>query len=55
VSVAGNFGDDPRIVEKARLCLAGSVLSVATEDSRDPKVLEVAALEAMALDYRPAA
>jgi len=54
-SVAGNFGDDPQVVEQARRRLANAVLSVATEDSRDPKVLEVAALQAMALAYRTAA
>ena len=34
-SIAGNFGDDPKDIEKARHRLANAMLSVASEDSRD--------------------
>jgi len=47
--IAGNFGTD---IEKARNCLAESILSIASEDSRDVDVLKRAALERLALDYR---
>jgi hypothetical protein len=50
--IAGNFGDDPEDVEKARQRLAKAMLSVAREDSRDAGVLRRAALQRMALDYR---
>jgi len=50
--IAGNFGDDPADVEKARLRLANALLSIADEDSRDVEVLKRAALQRMALDYR---
>lgn len=50
--IAGNFGDDPEDVEKARRRLAKAMLSVASEDSRDLGVLRRAALQRMALDYR---
>jgi hypothetical protein len=50
--IAGNFGNDPLDIEKARLRLANAVLSVAHEDSRDVDVLKKGALEAMALAYR---
>jgi hypothetical protein len=49
--IAGNFGNDPQDIEKARLRLAHAVLSVAYEDSRDVEALKVGALEAMALAY----
>ena len=38
-SIAGNFGNEPAVVEEARLRLAKAVLSVADEDSRDPEPL----------------
>ena len=50
--VAGNFGDDTRDAERARLRLARALLSLAHEDSHDVGVLRRAALERMALDYR---
>jgi len=50
--IAGNFGNDPSDIERARLRLANAMLSVASEDSRDVAVLVRAALEAMALGYR---
>jgi len=52
VHIAGNFGNDPSDIERARLRLANAMLSVASEDSRDVAVLARAALEAMALGYR---
>ena len=51
-TIAGNFGDDPRDIEKARVRLANAVLSVACEESRDVEALKIGALEAMALAYR---
>jgi hypothetical protein len=51
-SIAGNFGDEPSVVEAARHKLANALLSVASDDSRDPDVLAVAALQAMARSYR---
>jgi len=50
--IAGNFGNDPRDIEVARLRLATAVLSVACEDSRDVEVLKNGALQAMAIAYR---
>ena len=51
-AIEGNFGNDPRDIEKARLRLAYALLSVADEDNRDVEVLKRAALETMALAYR---
>jgi hypothetical protein len=51
-SIAGNFGDSPSDIERARLKLAEALLSVASEDSRDVQVLKIAALQLMALNYR---
>jgi hypothetical protein len=50
--IAGNFGDDPRDIEIARVRLAKALLSVACEDSRDAKALKNGALQAIALEYR---
>ena len=50
--IAGNFGDDPDRAAVARLKLAGALLSIADDDSRDVQVLKRAALQAMAKDYR---
>jgi hypothetical protein len=50
--IAGNFSDDPRDVELARLRLANALLSVACEESRDVQALKNGALQAMALAYR---
>jgi len=50
--IAGNFGNDPSDIERARLRLANAVLSLANEESRDVDVLKRAALQRMALDYR---
>jgi hypothetical protein len=50
--IAGNFGNDPRQVEAARLKLASAMLSITNEESRDVEVLKQAALERLTLDYR---
>ena len=52
LQIAGNFGNDPEDIEKARLRLARAILSIANEDSRDVRILRQAALERMALDYK---
>jgi hypothetical protein len=52
LSIARNFGNDPRDIEKARFTLAHALLSVAHEDCRDVEALKRGALEAMALGYR---
>ena len=51
-SIAGNFGNDPQDIERARLRLASALLSVTAEDSRDVEALKRGALQAMALSYR---
>ena len=51
-SVAGNFGDDPSVIERARVRLANALLSVASEESRDAEALKRAALEVMAGVYQ---
>jgi hypothetical protein len=51
--ICNNFGDEPIEVEKARLRLAKAILTIANEDSRDVDVLKRAALQRMALDYKP--
>ena len=48
--IAANFRDSAEI-EAARHNLADALLSVASEDSRDVKVLKRAALLLVALDY----
>ena len=52
LQIAGNFGDDPLDVEKARLRLAAAVLSIAHEESRNVEALKDGALQATALGYR---
>jgi len=51
--IAGNFGNDPVVIEAARMKLANAVLSIASEDSRDVEALRQAALQAMARSSRP--
>jgi hypothetical protein len=51
-SIAGNFGNDPHDIERARLRLANALLSVASEDSRDVEALKRGALQELALSYR---
>jgi hypothetical protein len=50
--IAGNFGNEPTVIESARLKLAEALLSVADDDSRDVEALKQAALQRMAVDYR---
>jgi hypothetical protein len=50
--IAGNFGNDPRDIELARVRLANAVLSVACDESRDVEALKNGALQALALAYR---
>jgi hypothetical protein len=50
--IAVNFGDNPAVIEAARVRLAHAVLSVAKDDVRDPAELETAALQVFALAYR---
>jgi hypothetical protein len=50
--IAANFGDNPAVVEAARVRLAHAILSVAKEDVRDVAELKAAALEVFALAYR---
>ena len=50
--IAGNFGNEPAVIESARLKLAKALLSVADDNSRDVEALKQAALQRMALDYR---
>jgi hypothetical protein len=52
LDIEGNFGDETDVVEVARLRLATSLLSVASEESRDVKTLKDAALQVMARNYR---
>jgi hypothetical protein len=52
LEIAGDFGDDAIDIQKARVRLAGALLSIAHEDSRDVEVLKQAALERIALDYK---
>jgi len=51
--IANNFGDNALHIEAMRLKLASALLSIACEDSRDVSALKKAALQRMALDYRP--
>jgi hypothetical protein len=50
--IAGNFGDDPRDVEVARVKLANAVLSVAREECRDVEKLKKDAMQAMVHRHR---
>jgi hypothetical protein len=50
--IVRNFGDNPAVVEAARVRLAHAILSVAKDDVRDPAELKVAALQVFALAYR---
>ena len=53
--IAGDFGNDPLVIEAARIKLANAILSIATENSRDVEALKQAALQAMARSSRPGA
>jgi len=50
-SIAGNFGDDPQLVEAARGRLAKAILALSSSHS-SVEAIKIAALEAMALAYR---
>jgi hypothetical protein len=50
--IAGNFGDSPLEVARAKMRLAKAMLSVATEGSTDVAVLKAGALNEMAMYYR---
>jgi hypothetical protein len=50
--IVRNFGDNPAVVEAARVRLAHAILSVAKDNARDPAELKVAALQVFALAYR---
>ena len=50
--IAANFGNEPAVIESARLKLAQALLSVADDIGRDVEALKQAALQRMALDYR---
>lgn len=50
--IAPNFGDNPTVIEAARMRLAHAVLSVAKNESRDVNELKNAALQVFALAYR---
>ena len=49
--VATFFGDDPLMIEGARLTLANAILSVASNESRDIGALKRAGIQAMAKQY----
>src|SRR5262249_23355490 len=49
--IEGNFGNVPVDIDIVRYRLATALLSVASEGSRDVKVLQRAALQRMALDH----
>ena len=51
--IAPTAGTDPAEIEAARLELANAVLSVASEDARDARVLRDGALAALTLASRP--
>src|SRR5688572_5637848 len=50
--IAGNFGDDPGIIEAARLKLAHIILSFPHEKIRDAEQVKRSALQILALQYR---
>lgn len=50
--IAGNFGDTPQQIEIARLKLADSILSMASDASQDVELLKNAGLAVMAQRYR---
>jgi len=50
--ISNNFGDESTDIEKARLRLAQTILSIANEDSPDVMVLKRAAWQRTALDYK---
>lgn len=51
LQIATFFGNDPVMIEGARLALANAILSVATDESRDIGALKRAGIQAMARQY----
>lgn len=51
--IADTYGNDPVVIEGARMQIANAILAIATEDSRDVEVLKRAALQAIARSGRP--
>jgi len=51
-SVAGHFGNDPLLIEAARVKLANAVLANCHEEMGDPMALKQAALGALARHFR---
>ena len=51
--LAPKHGDDPLAIEAARLRLANTILSLASEDSKDPEELKAAALRVISLNAPP--
>jgi hypothetical protein len=51
-SVAGHFGNDPTLIEAARVKLANTILAMCHEEIGDPVALKKAALGVLARDYR---
>ena len=50
--IATYFGNDPDMIEGARLTLANAILSAASDESRDVGSLKRAAIQAMAKEYK---
>jgi hypothetical protein len=50
--IAANFNDSQAVIDDARLKLAETLLSVATDGSTDVAALKAGALRAMAMDYQ---
>jgi hypothetical protein len=53
--IGGSFGDNPAVVEAARLALADAVLAAASDESMDVEVLKTAVLRAALFDAAPLA
>ena len=53
-NIAANFGDDPVIIEAARLKLANIILSFPHDKIRDAEQVKRSALQILALQYRTA-
>ena len=51
--LAPKHGDDPLAIEAARLRLANTILSLASEDSKDSEQLKAAALRVISLNEPP--
>jgi hypothetical protein len=51
-SIAGNFGDDPAVIEAARINLAKIILAFPHNEIKDVKQIKQSSLQIMALQYR---